>query len=197
MVTEQRKRLLKKKPAGSGLKTPPAKFNPRNSRSIPTDLEPSVDEDRKNLTRINSQAFDYGEVEQAKQRISEKLRDRPIEGRTGQVWYMYAVLSMTQPRIAEVLEITQGRVSQIVTKVREGIEKQTRDEICQERVEQLKSVANAVMPMALSGDTKSVQALLKILERESKLLGLDKPSQVFSDNKVSYQVLGIDPSDLT
>ncbi len=120
-----------------------------------------------------------------------------LEGRTGEVWQMYAVRSMTQQAIAEKLGISQSNVSRIVRDARESIPRQTREEIARERAEQLLAVTEAVMPAALAGEPQAIAAVLKLQEREAKLLGLDNPTRTEVDAVVNYRMVGVDPEDLT
>ena len=45
-------------------------------------------------------------------------------------------------------------------------------------LERLDLALNKIMPKVLKGDDKAIQSLLRIMERRSKYLGLDKPIQV-------------------
>jgi predicted transcriptional regulator len=117
-------------------------------------------------------------------------------GRNGEVWRKYAIFGWTQERIAKECGVSQARVSQIVNAVRESIPKQTRDEIVTERVEQLKAVVDAVMPEALNGDKDAVSSLIKLQERESKLLGLDSATKTDMSGEIRYEIVGVDTSAL-
>jgi predicted transcriptional regulator len=117
-------------------------------------------------------------------------------GRNGEVWRRFAIYGWNQERIAKEYGITQGRVSQIIKDVRESIPKQTRDEIVTERVEQLKAVVDAVMPDALTGDKDAASILLKLQERESKLLGLDSVTKIDQSIGITYVVKGVPDADI-
>lgn len=120
-----------------------------------------------------------------------------LEGRNGQVWYMFAVQQRLQEDIALELGITQGRVSQIINEVRKHIPQTTREEIIQERIDQLRVVATVVADRAAeTGDKDDIMSLLRIQEREAKLLGLDSAQKVEHSGGVRYEVVGIDPGAL-
>lgn len=120
-----------------------------------------------------------------------------LEGRNGQVWYMFAVQQRLQEDIALELGITQARVSQIVNEVRKHIPQTTREEIVQERIDQLRVVATVVADRAAeTGDKDDIMSLLRIQEREAKLLGLDSAQKVEHSGGVKYEIVGIDPGSL-
>jgi hypothetical protein len=54
---------------------------------------------------------------------------RRLEGRDGQISYDFYVMGMSQTAIAEKYEITQGRVSQILSAMRADIDATTRDDV--------------------------------------------------------------------
>ena len=120
-----------------------------------------------------------------------------LEGRNGQVWYMFAVQQRLQEDIALELGISQPRVSQIINEVRKNIPQTTREEIVQERIDQLRVVATVVADRAAeTGDKDDIMSLLRIQEREAKLLGLDSVTKVEHSGGVRYEIIGIDPGAL-
>jgi len=129
-----------------------------------------------------------------RRKFSERL-----EGRNGRVWELYAVRSWTQEQVAEELEISQQEVSRIIRRVREEIPQQTREEIVQERVDQIRRVVQAVVDDALEyGDKDAVSSLVKLWEREAKLLGLDAPTkQEIKGRLARYDISGVNLDDLT
>jgi hypothetical protein len=125
---------------------------------------------------------------------SEETR---LAGRNGLVWQMYAVESRLQEDIALALGISQARVSQIIRAVRASIPQQTKDEVVQERIDQLRAVSAAVAARAKeTGDKDDIMSLLRIQEREAKLLGLDSAQKVEHSGGVKYEIVGIDPGSL-
>lgn len=122
--------------------------------------------------------------------------DSRLTGRDGEVWHRYAVLSQTQEKIASELGISQSQVSNIIKKVREKLPQQTREEIAAERAEQLRAVAEAFLPKALAGSKDAAQTLIKLQEREAKLLGLDSAVKQEITADIKYEVVGIDPEDV-
>lgn len=118
-----------------------------------------------------------------------------LDGRTGRVWQMY-IRMQTQQAIADELGISQSRVSKIIAEVRASIPQQTREEIVQERVEQLRILGNSVFAAADDGDPQAINAFLKIQEREAKLLGLDSAIKQEVDATVRYEIAGVDEGDV-
>lgn len=121
------------------------------------------------------------------------------EGRNGRVWQLYAVRGWTQEQVAEELGISQAHVSRIISEVRKEIPLQTREEIVQERVEQIRAVVRRVVDEALDyGDKDAVSSLVKLWEREAKLLGLDAPTkQEIKGRLAKYDISGVNLDDLT
>lgn len=121
------------------------------------------------------------------------------EGRNGRVWQLYAVRGWTQEQVAEELGISQAHVSRIISEVRKEIPLQTREEIVQERVEQIRAIVRVVVEGALEyGDKDAVSSLVKLWEREAKLLGLDAPTkQEIKGRLARYDISGVNLDDLT
>jgi predicted transcriptional regulator len=130
--------------------------------------------------------------------MAQNGKNAKEEGRNGRVWQLYAVRGWTQEQVAEELGISQARVSQIVSAVRKEIPLQTREEIVQERVEQIRAVVRAVVDAALEyGDKDAVSSLVKLWEREAKLLGLDAPTkQEIKGRLARYDISGVNLDDL-
>jgi predicted transcriptional regulator len=119
------------------------------------------------------------------------------DGRTGKIWQLYAVHGWTQERIAAELDVSQSLISKTIKLVRDNIPQQTRAEIVTERIEQLRAVVNVVAPYALVGDKDAVASILKLQERESKLLGLDAATKVEHSGKIAtYDITGVNMDDL-
>lgn len=131
--------------------------------------------------------------------MAQNGKNKPSEGRNGRAWQLYAVRGWTQEQVAEELGISQARVSQIISEVRKEIPLQTREEIVQERVEQIRAVVRRVVDEALDyGDKDAVSSLVKLWEREAKLLGLDAPTkQEIKGRLARYDISGVNLDDLT
>lgn len=127
-----------------------------------------------------------------------KHQTERVDGRNGRVWQLYAVRSWTQEQVAEELGISQQQVSRIIREVRDAIPLQTKEEIVQERVEQIRQVVKAVVDDALEyGDKDAVSSLVKLWEREAKLLGLDAPTkQEIKGRLAKYDITGVNLDDL-
>jgi hypothetical protein len=95
-----------------------------------------------------------------------------LDGRDGQVWRDY-LLGHTQEKIATKHRISQQRVSQIVTEIRDSIPQTSKTDAALLALERLHLLLTGVMPAALTGDTKASGAAMRIIEREARMLGLD------------------------
>lgn len=95
-----------------------------------------------------------------------------LDGRDGLVWDAY-VMGHTQERIAADHGISQQRVSQIITEIRESIPQTSKTDAAFLAIERLRALLAGVMPAAREGDTKASAAAMRILEREARMLGLD------------------------
>lgn len=117
--------------------------------------------------------------------------------RDQQIWVDYAIRSMTQRQVAKKHNLSQQQVSRIIARKREELPLPTREELIQERVEQLRAIINAVMDGALNGNRSSIKSYVELTERESMLLGLDAPKQVEekSEQSIRYQIEGLDDED--
>lgn len=118
-----------------------------------------------------------------------------LEGRTGEIWKLYT-RGMTQHAIAERFEISQSNVSRIIAEVRASIPKETRDEVVQSHIEQLRRINVTVAEAAEDGDPAAIAALIKVQEREAKLLGLDSAIKQEVDATVRYEIAGVDDGDV-
>jgi hypothetical protein len=64
-------------------------------------------------------------------------------------------------------------------------------------LERLDAMLEAVWRAALSGDLKAIDAVLKLMDRRSRYLGLDAPQRIDIEAKVRLvaEALGLDPDD--
>jgi len=100
-------------------------------------------------------------------------RDGPrLDGRDGDVWRAY-LYGHTQEQIATDHGISQSRVSQIITEIRNSIPQANKTEAALLDLERLHLMLTGVMPAATDGDTKASAAAMRIIERRAKMLGLD------------------------
>ncbi|PRY35375.1 hypothetical protein [Umezawaea tangerina] len=57
----------------------------------------------------------------------------------------------------------------------------------------LDRLQRGLWPRAVTGDTQSVRALLTLMDRRAKYLGLDAPEKADNSSDVRYTVVGVDP----
>ncbi|MBE4789950.1 sigma factor-like helix-turn-helix DNA-binding protein [Streptomyces caniscabiei] len=108
-----------------------------------------------------------------------------LEGRNGAIWRAY-LEGRTQEAIAEEFGVSQQRVSQIISEVRESIPEVNRVAAALLDLERLDLLMTGMMPPALAGDPKATAAVLRILERRAKALGTDasQPLEVVLDARM-------------
>lgn len=95
-----------------------------------------------------------------------------LEGRNGEIWRAY-VLGRTQESIAAEHGISQQRVSQVLTAVRESIPADARTDAALLDLERIDLLLSGVMPAAVAGDVQATRAVLAVLERRARMLRLD------------------------
>jgi transcriptional regulator with XRE-family HTH domain len=95
-----------------------------------------------------------------------------LDGRDGEVWRAY-LYGHTQEQIATDHGISQQRVSQIVTEIRESIPQTSKTDAALLDLERLNLMLTGVLPAARDGDTKASGAAMRIIERRARMLGLD------------------------
>lgn len=100
------------------------------------------------------------------------MREDPrLHGRDGEIWRAY-LHGHTQERIAADQGISQQRVSQIITEIREAIPQTSKTDAALLDLERLNALLTGVMPAALTGDTKASGAALNIIKQRDHMLGL-------------------------
>lgn len=100
-------------------------------------------------------------------------RDGPrLDGRDGVIWRDY-LYGHTQEQIAADHDISQSRVSQILTEIRESIPQTSKTDAALLDLERLNLMLTGVLPAAREGDTKASGAAMRIIERRARMLGLD------------------------
>lgn len=147
-----------------------------------------------------------------------------LEGRNGEVYRRWAVYRETQEVLAERFGISQPRVSEIIAAVKATL---PADDLAEMRATSLELYAElgrrameiadlAAAPVAVgkdgnvlfdpeSGDVvRDYAARMKALElaakmdgERRKLMGLDSATKVETSGTVRYELVGVDPEDLT
>lgn len=105
-------------------------------------------------------------------------RDRVAERRTQVAALLLA--SLTQREIAERLEVSLGTVNSDVQAIRaEWSERRstTYDAWVAEQLAVLDRLQRSMIPLATTGNAGAVDRVLAIMDRRTRLLGLDKPQQ--------------------
>lgn len=120
-------------------------------------------------------------------------KDGPrLDGRNGEIWRGY-LFGRTQEALAEEYGISQTRISQIITEVRNTLPETDANELRRADLERLDAMLPLNIQMAVNGDKDAVSSVLKIMERRAKLLGLDAPTkQEVTGRVASYRVEGVD-----
>ena len=133
---------------------------------------------------------------------------RRLDGRNGEIAHRYYMLSQSQQEIADDLQISQSRVSQILTDIRADIDATTREDIRAGIAQRMASMRNAMaelvemdgMPVTAGKDgavvkdpendvvvrdyslrVKAAQEIRAIEERLAKLYGADEPTRTRTD----------------
>ena len=145
------------------------------------------------------------------------------EGRNGQVWRLYTVYRQNQEQIADDLGISQQRVSEIIREVRANIPAPDLDEMRQqslglyaELTERALEIADlAAAPVAVgkdgsifydengevvrdyTGKLRAIETAAKMDAETRKLMGLDAAGKLEIQGSVRYELVGIDPEDLS
>lgn len=115
-----------------------------------------------------------------------------LDGRNGEIWRGY-LFGRTQEALAEEYGISQTRISQIITEVRNTLPETDANELRRADLERLDAMLPLNIQMAVNGDKDAVSSVLKIMERRAKLLGLDAPTkQEVTGRVASYRVEGVD-----
>lgn len=143
-----------------------------------------------------------------------------LAGRNGEIWRMYTS-GLTQQAIAARLGMHQSSVSNVLKQVRDALPADERDDwriIAIETLRELHTAAVEIVrsdppPTFHSGEILrdengevvrdmstrlvAIDRLIRIQERAARALGTDSPVQVQSDQTVRYEIVGIDPENLT
>ena len=141
-------------------------------QSKPVDVKPSIsDYDNKVAPSDNSVAAKV--VIQERRLKALQLRKR----------------GLSPYEIAGVLKVSEGTVREDIKRslaAYDTLEQREVEEMRHLELERLDDLWRGVYDDAVTGDVQSVKAALMIVERRSKLLGLDAPKQIESSSTVSF-----------
>jgi hypothetical protein len=106
--------------------------------------------------------------------------------------------AMTYPEMARELGYAgpSGAYQAVIGALRETL-REPAEQVRTLELERLDAMLEAVWRAALSGDLKAIDAVLKLMDRRSRYLGLDAPQRVDIEAKVRLvaEALGLDPDD--
>ncbi len=112
------------------------------------------------------------------------------------VWNLY-LGGKTQSVIAEMLDISQPRVSNIVTKKRSEISEKTKEEEIEEIRGRYKALIDVHWEAAVEGDALAGSIVMRIEKEKRQMLGLDAATKIEVDGKVAtYRIEGVDPKEI-
>jgi transcriptional regulator with XRE-family HTH domain len=146
-----------------------------------------------------------------------------LEGRNGSIWRGHTIYRRTQEDLAEEFGITQARVSQIITEVRAGIPKHDLDAMRQESLDLYSELGRRALEIVdlvpapvfvgkdgsiaydesgevvrdYTGRLRAMETAAKFDAERRKLMGLDAAQKAEVSGNVTYQIVGIDPADLS
>src|SRR3989337_1359447 len=95
-----------------------------------------------------------------------------LDERDHEIWSKY-IGGWSQARLAAEYDVSQQRISQVLSQVRESIPDTARTDAALLARERTNALLAAVGATALGGDTKAVLACLRVVERIAKMLGTD------------------------
>ena len=129
--------------------------------------------------------------------MSQREDSERLVQRDADIWYDYCVLSISQRKLAAKYDLSQQQISRILKKQRESLPEVTREQLAQERLEQIREIIAAVMPGALEGRRGSIRSYVELVEREAKIAGYEAPARVEekNDTTIHYQIEGFDDDD--
>ena len=106
----------------------------------------------------------------------------------------------TYEAIGEALGVSKVAAYKLVRRVVESLDSQSQAEAKVYRALQLarlEEALKAIWPRAMAGELKAVDRVIKILEREAKLLCLDQPIKIDVTDRVRQMAIeyGLDPDE--
>jgi hypothetical protein len=133
------------------------------------------------------------------------LTSKTVEEKKGTASKTHKLRLFYQERAAEILqkrldgwtirqlaahfEVTQGTIHKVLTKEYGRLERNTRETMDHLKMihrERLEFMYKALVPLIAKGNPRSIDMACKILERQSKLEGLDAPEKKQVDITVEY-----------
>lgn len=141
-----------------------------------------------------------------------------LEGRNGEIWHRYAIRSQTIERIAEDLNLSNQRVSQILDEIRKSIPEPDRQELVKHSIELLQYAQDTALEIVAmtpapvfvgkdgsiaydekgevvrdySGRLRALETAIKANDTIAKRLGLDSPTKIETSGAVRYEIVGVD-----
>ena len=136
------------------------------------------------------------------------------------IWRTYITTGRNQTEVGEQYGLSQSQVSEIIRKVREGLDEGSREDWRTLAIQTLFELHNTTMELVraplppafhageilldeneepvrdASTRLSAVTAALRVLERGGRSLGTDEPDRVQTDSTVHYTINGVDPEAL-
>lgn len=112
------------------------------------------------------------------------------------VWHLY-LGGKTQQVIAEMVGLSQSRISNIVKDKRAEISEKTKEEEIEEIRGRYKALIDVHWDAAVEGDALAGTIVMRIEKEKRQMLGLDAATKVEVNGKVAtYRIDGVDPQEL-
>ncbi len=143
-------------------------------------------------------------VEEHTQRVIDAMAMR----RQGKTWDEVAAAHGWKSRQAAHIAVTKElrRRAKFATKNTDAMRQEQLDRL-EEQYARLVDVADRRHAVLFKGDdtgfddsapiVRAVSEMTRVIDRIAKLYGLDAPQQVVADTQVRYEVVGVDPTDVT
>lgn len=147
-----------------------------------------------------------------------------LDGRNGEVYHRYTVRMQSQEKIAEELDLSQQRVSQIIREVQDALDPVDKGKLISASLELISYVKNSAIELAemagapvavgKDGETQidpetgevvrdyslrlnALKAALAADDVMAKRLGLDAATKTEVSGQVRYEIVGVDLTDLS
>lgn len=146
-----------------------------------------------------------------------------LEGRNGSIWRAHTIYRRTMEDIAEEFGISQPRVSQIIADVRASIPVHDLDQMRNQSVELYAELTRRALEIVdlvpapifvgkdgsiaydddgevvrdYSGRLRAIETASKMEEHTRKLMGLDSALKSEVSGSIKYEIVGVDPEDLS
>ncbi len=113
------------------------------------------------------------------------------------VWNLY-LGGKTQAVIAEMVGLSQSRISTIVKDKRLEISSKTKEAEIEEIQGRYKALIETHWEQAVEGDALAGSIVMRIEKEKRQMLGLDAATKVEVNGKIAtYEISGVDPEELT